>query len=290
MKAVVVGSGGFLGSAVVRELARRGHSVIPLSSSKAEGIEPGTGLFRSRPRFSGDADVVLFFAQSPFSREVPACADHLFAVNCVAAVQAALAAREAGIRRFIYTSTGNVYAPSYAAHAESAPVRRDNWYSLSKVHAEEALALLRNELDVTVARLFGLYGPGQTGRLVPNLLNSIEAGREITLQPGPADGPTTGGLRVSLCHVADVARILVDLTPVRGVPTLNIASEETPDVRSIAEGIGRALGRSARFKVSDVARPFDLIADTSRLKALLAPCFIDLESGLRETVEAARPR
>ncbi len=94
-------------------------------------------------------------------------------VNVHSAVAIAEHARRAGAKRFVYASTGNVYAAGFAPFSEAAPVRRDDWYALSKVHAEEALALFRPQLDVVIARLFGVYGPGQKGRLVPNLLASV---------------------------------------------------------------------------------------------------------------------
>lgn len=290
MKAIVVGSGGFLGRALMREFERRGDSAVGLSSGNATGIDPATGLFRTRPLFPADADVVFFVAQSPLTRAAATHADHLLAVNCVAAVQAALAAREAGIHRFIYTSTGNVYVPSYSPLAEDSPPRRDDWYSLSKVHGEEALTLLGQTLEVTAVRLFGVYGPGQTGRLVPNLIQSVADEREITLQPAPGEGAYTGGLRISLCHVEDVARILRDVAGLKGVPRLNVASEQVSDVRSIADAIAQVLGQRARLRVAHETRPFDLVADVGLLKKLLSPSFADLARGLRETVEAAQSR
>jgi hypothetical protein len=83
---------------------------------------------------------------------------------------------------------------------------------------------------------------------------------------------------------------LLDLVPLQGVSTINVASNDVLDVRRIANAISALLGRAARFRVSEAVRPFDLVADTSRLNALLAPRFVTFERGLSETVEAALSR
>jgi len=288
MKAVIVGAGGFLGRAMCNLLRARGHEVVAFSSANPDGINPETGTFRVRPSFPRGAKVVYYLAQSPFGRRSLGRADHLFAVGVVSALQAALAAQEAGIGRFIFASTGNVYQSSFAPRSEADPVRRGDWYALSKVHAEEVLGLLREKLELTCVRLFGLYGPGQTERLVPNLIRSVRDGREIILHPAAWEGADTRGLRLSVCHVSDAARIMTSLADVSGVERINVASTESHDIRGIAERIGVLLHRPAMFRVSEESRLSDLLADTSLLMRSLRPGFVQFDSALVEIVSAAR--
>jgi UDP-glucose 4-epimerase len=284
VKVVIVGPGGFLGRALRREVERGSGEAIGLSSSSEGGIDPARGVFATAPFIPAGADAVFFLAQSPHGRELPQRADHLMSVNAVAPLQAALAARAAGVRRFLYISTGNVYQPGFLPHPEDGPVRRDNWYSLSKVHGEECLALLQDSIHVTIVRLFGLYGPGQGDRLVPRLVDAVLTGREIVLEPRADERGETGGLRLSLCHVADAARILLALVPLNHLRCVNVASDEILSIRGIAEAVARAAGKRAELRAASAPRAFDLVADTSRLRGELAPRFRDFESGVGEMV------
>jgi UDP-glucose 4-epimerase len=212
------------------------------------------------------------------------------AVNVLSAIHVAEASRRARVKKFVYASTGNVYQRSFAPLAESAPVNRDNWYALSKIHAEEALALFRPELDVTITRLFGVYGPHQHGRLVPNLVRSILEDRDIIVERNPRDAADRNGLRISLCYIDDVVAILRNLDA-HAVPLVNVASDEVLSIRDIALAVGARTGREPRLKLAEQTRENDFVADISRLRQLLKPAFTPFTDGIARVVQAlpARP-
>jgi len=155
------------------------------------------------------------------------------------------------------------------------------------VQAEESLQLLAPGLEVTSLRLFGLYGPGQSGRLVPNLAEAVRAGRAVVIEPNPHEAQDDGGLRLSLCHVRDAASILASLAGIEAPRYLNVASSEARSVRTIACAIGEALGSAVAFETSPRPRAFDLIADTALLQGLLEPRFERFEDGVKELLGAA---
>ena len=285
MRLLLVGSGGFIGRHMLRTLARRGIGVVEVSSRTAGGIDPVTGTFARKLALDAPLDAVIFLSQWPSYGDL-STASQLWSVNVASALAVATAARAAGVRRFVYASTGNVYAPSFDPLSESSPVRRDNAYSLSKVHAEEALALLRPDLQTVCARLFTVYGPGQQGRLVANLAKAVLAGDPVTLQPRVAGVPDEG-LRLSLGHVADVCDCLVELaTGEDPGPVLNVASGEPASLRRIALQIGTALGREVLFRQGDSPRSFDLVADVSLLARRATPLPTSLEDGIASTCVA----
>jgi nucleoside-diphosphate-sugar epimerase len=282
MRALVIGAGGFLGRALVAELARRGDTVTACSSTRSGGIDPQTGLLPPDFDVPRGTEAVYYLSQSPALKAEPPRVEHVLAVSVVSALHAARLACQAGVRQFFYASTGNVYALSFAPLRESDPVRRDNWYSLAKVQAEEALMMLRPSLGVTSTRLFGLYGAGQSGRLLPNLAAAIRAGRPVVIEPNPHDPADDGGLRLSLCHVRDAACVLASLASCEAPPFLNVASGETLSIRELACAIARAIGEPVSFEAAPQPRAFDLIADTSLLQRLLAPRFTRFEDALPE--------
>jgi nucleoside-diphosphate-sugar epimerase len=290
MRALIVGAGGFIGARLATVLAGRGVEVKRLSSREPTGIRPDTGALPPDFSIEPGTDVVVYVATSPLHREGSRGAAHLFAVNVHSAIVCAEAARRAGARRFVYTSTGNVYAPSFAPMAESAPLRRDDWYALSKLHAEEALTLFRPAMDVVIPRLFGVYGPGQRGRLVPNLIASVLAARPIRLLARPGAHGVPEGLRLSLGYIDDVVAVLAHLTLKGGPAYLNVAGPEVVSLREIADAIGRALGKQPVFDAPGVERDLDLIADIGLLQRGLAPTFTPFAEGLARTLaEYPRP-
>jgi UDP-glucose 4-epimerase len=277
---VVIGAGGFIGRRLTQLL--RARHVVSISSADAYFDE--RGLIADDLDVRGSIDAVVYLSQSPKYQDVPAHAGHLWAVNVVSAIKAAEWARRRGARRFVYASSGTVYAPSFAAHRETDVLRRDNWYALSKVHAEEALQRFTPDLDVTCARLFSVYGPGQRGKLVPNLVSSIDAGVPVFIQPHPLDSNDREGMRLSLVHVDDAAAAVVRLIDRPGPPAINVASPDTLTIRQIATAVGACLGKDPVFEPADEPRDGDVIADISAISRLLDDRFVSFDAAIRDVV------
>src|SRR5262245_22420059 len=125
LKIVVVGSRGFLGRHLVSHLKARRLDVVELSSSSAAGIDAVSGLLPSSFTLPAATDAVVYLSQSPWYRKVPEMAGHVLNVNVVSAARIAELCRRAGVRRLVYTSTGNVYAPAFSPLSEASPLRRD---------------------------------------------------------------------------------------------------------------------------------------------------------------------
>lgn len=283
---MIVGAGGYIGRHLVKQCEASGVDVVQVSSRDNSGMNPETGLFSDHFTVPHGVDTIFYLAQSPRHRQMPDMASHLLSVNVISAIQIANAARRAQVRRLIYASTGNVYAPSYLPLRENAPLRRDNWYSLSKVHAEEALALFRNDMDLTIVRLFGVYGPGQEDRLLPNLLRAIMDEKEIQLNPRLDGQEDSDGLHISLCHIADTIRILLQVAAMEGLACVNVASNEVLNIRGIATLMAQALGVAARFARGTSGRDSNLIADISLLERIISPHFVSFKEGLTNMLYA----
>ncbi len=282
MTVCIIGAGGFLGQALGREYEKRGIQTRKFSSRDNHSLFDKTGLIRGDFHLPADCDCIVYLAQSPYYRDLPAQLVHVWNVNVVSAMAIARLACDAGVKRFIYTSTGTVYASSFSPLAESAPVRRDNWYALSKLHAEEGLMLYSEKLQVSILRLFGLYGPGQEGKLIPCLVNKVSTGNPVYIERAETDINNSEGLRISLCHVDDAASIIASLTNSDSCGILNISSDEVLSVRNIANQIAGNLQVEAVFADAENFRQGDLVADINKLKQIISPVFTPFADGLRE--------
>lgn len=248
-------------------------------------FDPASGILNDEFNLPADTECVVYLAQSPYYRQMTEKVAHLWGVNVVSAMKVAELARRAGVRRFIYASTGNVYSPSFSPLSEENPVRRDDWYALSKLHAEEALVLFKNDMSVTAVRIFGVYGLGQTNKLVPNLVQSIRSGVPIKLAPNPYDNEDADGLRMSLCYIDDVVEIFTQLVAREGSDVINVAGSEVLSIRSIALAIGVQLGISPQFEIASQPRAFDLVADVTKLTGMFDPKFTPFVEGIRRTLQ-----
>jgi UDP-glucose 4-epimerase len=88
------------------------------------------------------------------------------------------------VSSFIFASTAAVYAPSAKAHAESSPLAPTDVYGFSKLAAEQLLHLvgLGRRMTVGIARLFNVYGPGETNpHLIPVVIQQAMRSSRLSL-------------------------------------------------------------------------------------------------------------
>lgn len=303
MNALVTGGAGFLGSFVVERLLGLGARVAildDLSAGRREHVPPEAQLFEKDIRDTGAVfevfakakpEVVIHLAALHF---IPACErDPARALDVnVTGLQNVLSATAAhACPRLFFASTGDVYAPSDTAHAETDRLAPFNVYGMSKLFGEQLCGLMaqRNRpLGIVVGRLFNLYGPRETNpHFIPELLRQAEAG--ATAQVGSL------WPRRDLVPVADAARAVVELVmrQAPGVTTVNLASGRARSMQEVVEAFQGAWPRPFAT-VEDPARirPVErahLQADVSALRRLLGwTPHDDLARGLGELVHAHR--
>lgn len=288
LKYAVIGSNGYIGRHLCAAFKARGIEVIEISSTNG-GIDPSSGLFSADFKLPQEIEAVYFLAQSPHYRDVPKYADHLLSVNCVAAVQAATAAAQAGVKNFIYASTGNVYRPSFETITETSDTRRDAWYPLSKLIAEDALRLFQPEMHIVSARIFGVYGRNQKNKLIPSLISSIRERKPIVIERNPNDAKDMDGLKLSFMYIDDLVKAMISLADHPSLAeTVNLAGDRAYSIREVAEIIGKHLGIKPRIEMTDNIRQGDWIADTSLMKTLLDINMTDIETGITKTLDIGR--
>jgi nucleoside-diphosphate-sugar epimerase len=304
MQWALIGGAGFIGDRLARRLVEHGQTVdvfdrqMPADATAAAAPSgPGTIRFHRHdasadpPTLAAGTDIVVHLAQSPAYRTWPQDAHALFAVNVAGVLATAEAAVRAGARAMIHASTGTVYGPAWTPRGEDGPTDDSSPYALSKITAERALRQFAAaaELRICSVRPFGVFGPGQRGMLVPGLTDRIRGGRPITLDPNPGDPADDGGLRLSLTPVEDcaawLATIAERLAAGEVVPAaVNLAGGDAPSIRELAGHIGGGLGIEPIFETTDHPRAGDLVADRTRLTAMVGPGWTPLAEALQGTI------
>ncbi|MDX1889831.1 NAD-dependent epimerase/dehydratase family protein [Mycolicibacterium sp. 050158] len=181
MRTLVTGAAGFIGSTLVDRLLADGHTVIgvdDLSSGNSVNI---VGAERHDTYEFAKADIVDADLIGLLADTRPEVVFHLAAqisvkrsvddaqfdssVNVVGTVRLAEAARRAGVRKIVHTSSGgSIYGtpPVYPTN-EDVPVDPSSPYAASKVCGEVYLNMFRNLYDLDCSHIApaNVYGPRQ---------------------------------------------------------------------------------------------------------------------------------
>ena len=233
--------------------------------------------------FPSRVDAVVHLAQSVRYREFPEGAADVFSVN-VASVAASLRyALDARARSFVLVSSGAVYEPFSGSLNEDSPLCPQGLYASSKAAAELLTAPYRASMNVTILRPFFPYGPGQSVRFLPALIQRIEQGRPVQLDGAVGDGST-----LSLLHVNDMVAVLTAAMEEGWKGTFNVASPESVSIRHLSLYLGALLDKPVQFEHLAARTPVCMVPPLDRLreKADISR-FIALESGLQSILGGA---
>ncbi len=181
MHALVTGAAGFIGSTLVDRLLADGHSVVSLdnfASGKARNLEH---LADDSAHVFLEADIVTADLNAILDEHRPEVVFHLAAqidvrhsvtdpqfdasVNVIGTVRLAEAARRAGVRKVVHTSSGgSIYGtPSQYPTPETVPTDPASPYAAGKVAGEIYLNTFRHlyGLDCSHIAPANVYGPRQ---------------------------------------------------------------------------------------------------------------------------------
>jgi UDP-glucose 4-epimerase len=176
MNILVTGGAGFIGSHVVDAYVADGHNVVvvdDLSSGQREIVHPKAEFYQIDVRDSGISQILKrhsievvnhLAAQMDVRRSV---ADPLFdaGVNVLGGLNVFESARLAGVKKFIFSSTGGaIYGDQETFPAdENHPTRPLSPYGITKLATEKYLYFYKEAygIDHVVLRYANVYGPRQ---------------------------------------------------------------------------------------------------------------------------------
>jgi UDP-glucose 4-epimerase len=264
VRILVTGATGFIGRRLVPVLLEQGHSVVAVGREaprleRAAGAETvvadltNPGVADGFPR---RIDAIVHLAQANVAR---AAERELDAVNVRGTATVLDYAGRAGASSFVFASSGSVYGGAARPLSESDLPRPHDAYARSKVAAESLVEGFTDAFTTTILRLFVPYGPGQQGRLVPELVTRVRDGRPVTLREG-------GRPRLSPIYLDHVVDVLAQAASAPEASLVNVAGEEVLSIRDMAETIARVLGTEPRFDESSGNGQEDLVGDTAALR------------------------
>jgi dihydroflavonol-4-reductase len=231
-------------------------------------------------------------------------------VNAIGSGDLARAAREAGVRRFIHTSTNDVFHADQGAafdESEVAGYPKGTAYERSKQEAERRVLSQRDGMEVVITNPTAVYGPGpSSSHTVENgLFRPVVEKKLPALVPGGmgvvfVDGVTQGHLAAAEQGVDGERYILADT-----YATLKQLAEEV--VRIAGRGrvpptmpvpVARGFAAAGEAVSNVIGKPpllakgqlhffrWQARADASKARRELGFAPTPLEDGLRRTLDA----
>ncbi|MDP4092259.1 MAG: NAD(P)-dependent oxidoreductase [Bacillota bacterium] len=291
MNILIAGGGGFLGKFLIKRflMDKNQVTVLDLGICKESVEQLGCEFIDcdiSSPlpvELGKNYDTAIFLSQSPFYRQLPEKASLVIAVNVAGLTTFTELARLHGVKHLLYASSGNVYAPSLAKLSENSDIKPSNIYGLSKKIGEDILEYYKPYFKITSLRYFCIYGPNQKNMLIPNLIERVRNGQQITLdRTENEDAAGTGGFKITPTFVKDVADVMSHLIQNTIEGCFNVSGTEELSIRQLAETIGEKIGKEPIFQVTDNLRTGDLLADNSKLISVYKKKFTSFADGIKE--------
>jgi len=300
MKILVTGGAGFIGSHVVDTFIANGHEVVvvdDLSTGRRSNLNPAATFYK--------VDIRSEELKEIFEKERPQVVDHHAAqmdvrrsvvdplfdadVNVLGSIKLIELAREYGVERFIYISTGGaVYGePEYLPCDESHPINPICPYGASKHTVEHYLYMYQElyDLDYVVLRYPNVYGPRQDPHGEAGVV-AIFTGLMLNGEQVVINGD--GDQERDFVYVADCARAnLLALTSDSKNTIFNLGEGKGTTVNQVYQELKKITNYSLSAvhgpaKVGETRRIF-LEAKKAGSELDWQPT-IDLPEGLAETV------
>ena len=200
MKSLVTGGAGFIGSNLIDELVKLGHDVVVIDNEYSDAHDHfywnhNTRNYKfdirdyknTRPLYDG-VDYVFHIAAE--ARIQPAILNPVEAIsiNSVGTCNVLQCAREAGVKKLMYSSTSAGYGMNAQPNVETQPDDCLNPYSVSKVNGEKLCKMYTDlfGLDTVIFRYFNAYGErqpvrGQYAPVIGIFLRQLAAGEPLTI-------------------------------------------------------------------------------------------------------------
>jgi len=269
-KTLVTGSRGFIGRAVMLNMAGRA-APFDIADDKAQDVTAAKALWKH----SGGCDSIAHLAAIPGVEQCRRHARVAHATNCRGTFVVLHTAHEQAIKRVIFASS-------------AAADRRDSFYGWTKYIGEAWCQMAREQwgMDLTVLRLANIYGPGsiQKGSVVAKWMRQILYGNVSQIA-------VYGGQQLrDFVFVEDVANIIAwrmrQMEPWDDEPWHYVGTRKMTSLNDLASMVirtGRSLGVADNVVTVIKEAPDEGNVSAEGVADRRFDCTTELEDGLVAT-------
>ena len=274
-KVIVTGGAGFIGSHVVDKLIDMGVQVSIIddfSTGKLENVNPAAYCWKQDlttvgvdelTEFMKGVDVVFHLAA--LARVQPSIEDPVpyHNVNVTGTHNLLVAASDAGVKKFVFSSSSSVYGDAKVPTSESHELNPISPYALHKLIGEQYCKLFSTlyNIDTVCLRYFNVYGDrmsldGAYRLAIPIFATQIKEGIPCTIN-------NDGKQRRDMTYVEDVidANITVATSSKEfNGEVYNIGNGDNISVNELVDMMG-----GEKSYGNKVIEPFETLADYSKI-------------------------
>lgn len=296
MKIFVTGGTGFVGTAVVRELSRRGHELLVLSRDEVSGkVPPPDHISFVHGNFQNHTDmghIIRGFGAEALVHlaweGLPDYSEEICERNLIYSMNLFREAADAGCALLLSTGSCWEYLGRSGMLNENDPLGGVSIFPAVKNALRligEAISRKRGASFYWL-RLFFVYGPGQRSQsLIPYIIGSVKSNQSPAIQ--------TPNARNDFIFVEDVASAVADVIDQRpGGVVYNVGSGQPTSVETVIRSVYEQFGTSVDEEIfrgqSNESRD-NFWGDISRINVDTGwkPKY-DIAAGIRATIESLK--
>ena len=198
MKWLVTGGLGFVGSQLVRDLLDQNDEVLILDNESRRAPDSEYILshsccsthicdledlksFETRA-LDFDADYYVHLAAMHYIPECNADPQKTITTNILATQNILHAFCSSAAKRFTFISSGAIYQDSSGILTEKDPIAPVDIYGVSKFAGELLCSISERKNDITVVRLFNVFGPRETNpHIIPEIIKQLRSSLNLRL-------------------------------------------------------------------------------------------------------------
>ena len=283
MKILISGHTGLVGSNLYKRLIKDGHEVAGLSypdHDLRDEKKTDEAILAFKP------DVVYHLAAMAAEARGQVSPVDMTQRNIGIFVNTLKASINAGVKKFLYTSSVAVYGEANVPYREDGPTIPKDVYGVNKLASEQILKIMAKVygFDYVIFRPHNIYGPGQMmddpyKNVVALFMRKLLEGDSYILFG-------EGKMRRAFSYVDDVIDTFVDSMKLSNV-TMNIGSDKSISIKELSDLLQQITGLSVPIDMQP-GRPQEIsmfLADHKTQNELLNYKETPLEEGLKKTWE-----
>lgn len=286
MKTLITGSTGFVGQAVMKEITAcyRPDDIV-LLSSKENGTY-STCIYKHNGerylwKLPQDIDTLIHMG-AWIPKSVKDFQDIDKGFSNISYTQSLLHSLP-NLRRIVFISTIDVYAPSKDPINEDSLVKPISIYGYSKLYCEETIKAWseQHNIECAILRLGHIYGVGEIAykKLIPMLIQQALKSEEINIY-------SSGKELRSFLNIEDCAKVIVQASKSDIVGLFNVVSGNPVSVKEIAYTIKRLTVSNSEIIIQNSpVETRDMVFDNRLLVNTFSIKEKSLEQGLMEEID-----
>src|SRR5262245_55560459 len=255
LNVLVTGGNGFVGQNIVAELVRRGHDVIATTRSLSADLPTAPNLRwiswnvlnEPMPQVEWRSlHAILHLASPAKPFHFPDQAPLMYELTVAATFRFLEAAREHGVGRVLFASTGHVLGSNERPNSEEDVLYMpDSFYGSTKACAELLLRAYPSVVSTAILRFYYPYGPAGEAFLMNRLVNAVIEEREIRIEG-------ENGIRISPVWIEDLARGVALAVESSESGIFHFPGLEVVSMRELVELIGTLANKKPRLRSESV--------------------------------------